>query len=251
MKKNLLIGSGAVLLIAAIAFGTFFAHPPLASARSNAPANSATSTATNPYCEQYLHDLANRLHVSVTTLEQSQRSAFDDMLNRLVRDGQLTQSQATGIRQHMQSHQVCTGNWNAKILALAAWQFMSKYHGQIENSIASGLHMTGAQLTEQLRSGRSLSQIAAMQHVSNPQLHTIVLTSIQSALTAAVSKGDLTQSQSTTFSQFLQNHPAFVNYILNAQWKNMNTGMQGGMQDMPSCMQEGMSCMPPSTMNLG
>ncbi|HLI05861.1 MAG TPA: hypothetical protein VKV40_04765 [Ktedonobacteraceae bacterium] len=219
MKKILLIGGGAVLLIAAIVFGAFFARPLLASASSNSSAGSTTATATNPYCEQYLQDLANRLNVSVTTLQQDKQSARDDVLNQMVKDGKLTQAQATAIEQKLQSHQACTGKGNGRIVNFVVAQFRSKYRGQIENSIAAGLHMTSAQLTAQLKSGKSLSQIATEQKVSSSQLHTIALTAIQSALNTAVSKGDLTQSEAASFSQYLQSHPAYLNRILNAHTK--------------------------------
>src|SRR5579884_3321734 len=217
MKKILLIGGGAIFLVAAIAFGAFFAGPLLASANSNSSASSANTSATNPYCEQYL---ANRLHVSVTTLQQDKQAARDDVLNQMVKDGKLTQAQATAIEQRLQSHQACTGKGNGKIAHLVLRQFLNKYRGQIENSIASGLHMTGAQLTAQLQAGKSLSQIATAQHVSSSQLQTIVTSAVQSALNTAVSNGDLTQSEATSFMQTLQSHPALLNNILNAHVKN-------------------------------
>ena len=220
MKKILLIGGGAIFLVAAIAFGAFFAGPLLASANSNSSASSANTGATNPYCEQYLQDLANRLHVSVTTLQQDKQAARDDVLNQMVKDGKLTQAQATAIEQRLQSQQACTGKGNGKIAHLVLGQFLSKYRGQIENSIASGLHMTGAQLTAQLQAGKSLNQIATAQHVSGSQLQTIVTGAVQSALNTAVSNGDLTQSEATSFMQTLQSHPALLNHILNAHVKS-------------------------------
>ena len=219
MKKLLLIGGGAIFLIAAIAFGAFFAGPLLASANSSSTASSASSSATNPYCEQYLQDLANRLHVSVTTLQQDKQSARVDVLNQMVKDGKLTQAQATAIEQRMQSHQACTGKGNGKVAHLVANQFLSKYRGQIENSVAAGLHLTSAQLTAKLQAGQSLSQIATAQKVSSAQLHTIVTSAIQSALNTAVSKGDLTQAEASSFTQYLQSHPAYLNHILNAHKK--------------------------------
>lgn len=219
MKKILLIGGAAVFLIAAIVFGAFFAGPLLASANSNTTASGPTSTTTNPYCEQYLQDLANRLHVPVTTLQQDKQSARDDVLNQMVKDGKLTQAQATTIEQKLQSHQACTGKGNGKITRFVTGQFLSKYHSQIENSIAAGLHMTSTQLTAQLKSGKSLSQIATAQNVSSTQLNTIVTNAVQSALNTAVSNGDLTQSEATSYSQSLQSHPALLNHVLNARVK--------------------------------
>src|SRR5713226_7783243 len=110
----------AAVLLLGITVGLVFGGPLIASAYSNAtgtsatatpttPATLATPTTTNPYCEQYLKDLANRLHVSVATLQQAQLAAHEDVLAQLVRDGKLTQKQADAIKQHLASHQECAG----------------------------------------------------------------------------------------------------------------------------------------------
>src|ERR1700724_3305706 len=113
MKKLLLIGGGSLLLLVTIGFGAFFAGPLLASANSNTTASSTAGTpTTNPYCEQYLQALAKRLNVSVTTLQQDKLGARTDVLNQMVKDGKLTQAQATAIEQRLQSHQACTGKGN-------------------------------------------------------------------------------------------------------------------------------------------
>src|SRR5215469_5632031 len=111
MKKILLIGGGSALLLLCTLFGAFFAGPLLASAR-NGQTNTAASTTptTNPYCEQYLQDLANRLGVSVSTLQQDKLGAAEDVLAQLVKDGKLTQNEAKQIEQRLESHKACTGN---------------------------------------------------------------------------------------------------------------------------------------------
>src|SRR2546428_8922359 len=111
MKKILFIGGCSALLLLCILFGAFFAGPLFASARGGQTTATAASTptATNPYCEQYLQDLAKRLGVSVSTLQQDSLAAKEDVLAQLVKDGKLTQSQADAIKQRLASHQACTG----------------------------------------------------------------------------------------------------------------------------------------------
>ena len=111
----------AAVLLLGITAGIVFGGPLIASAHSNAvgtatpttpttPATATTTTTTtNPYCELYLKDLANRLHVSVTTLEQAQLAAHEDVLAQLVRDGKLTQKQADAIKHRLTSHPTCAG----------------------------------------------------------------------------------------------------------------------------------------------
>jgi polyhydroxyalkanoate synthesis regulator phasin len=217
-KKIFIVIGGATLILMGLLVGAFFAGPLLASASSgnnqSASAASAT-TGTNAYCTQYQQNLANELHIPVSTLQQDQKTAIDATINQMVKDGKLTQSQATAIEARVNAHQACTGKGKPAGRFIAG-QFLQKYRSAIENSIASGLHLTAAQLTTQLQSGQSLSQIATAQHISATQLHTIVVNAVQSALKQAVSSGDLTQAQANSFSQLLSSHPQFLNRILHA-----------------------------------
>src|SRR5215467_4969645 len=163
MKKILIIGGGSALLLLCIAFGAFFAGPLLASARNGqttaAAAAASTPSATNPYCQQYLQDLANRLGVSVSALQQDKLAAAEDVLAQLVKDGKLTQNQANQIKQRLQSHQACTGKGNGLWGRGVMLQSLKQYLPDIASQVAQGLHMTSAQLISQLQSGKSLSEI--------------------------------------------------------------------------------------------
>ncbi|MGH2494696.1 MAG: hypothetical protein ACRDIV_08315 [Ktedonobacteraceae bacterium] len=216
MKKIFWIVGGSVFLVAAILFGAFFAGPLLASAHTNQP-NTAAATptkTTNPYCEQYLQDLANRLHVSVSTLQQDKLSAREDVLAQMVKDGKLTQSQVNAIEQRLQSHQACTGKGNGVERGIVR-SSLKQYLPNIENQVAQGLKLTSSQLTADLKNGQSLNQIATAQGVSSAQLHTIVLNAIQSAVNQAVKDGNLTQTQATNFMTALQKHPASLDHLFN------------------------------------
>jgi polyhydroxyalkanoate synthesis regulator phasin len=218
MKKILYIGGGSALLLLCILFGAFFAGPLLASARGGQTTATAasTSTATNPYCQQYLQDLAKRLGVSVSTLQQDKLAAAEDMLARLVKDGKLTQNQANQIKQRLESHQACSGNgrglWGRGVMI----QSLKQYLPGVATQVAQGLHMTASQLMTQLQSGKSLSDIATAQGVSSTQLQTLVTNAIQSTVNKAVSDGNLTQQQATNIMQMLQKNPAALNHLLNA-----------------------------------
>ena len=207
---------GAALILLGLLIGAFFAAPLIASASSgnNQSASATPTTSSNTYCTDYWQNLANELHISVTTLQQDRKTAIDDTINQMVKDGKLTQSQANTLEARVNARQLCTGKGKHGSHAIIG-QFLKKYRGDIENSVASGLHLTTTQLTGDLKAGQSLSQIATTQKVSSTQLTTIVTNAVQSALNTAVSNGNLTQSQATAFSQSLKNHPALLNMILN------------------------------------
>lgn len=219
-KKIFLVIGGATLLLIGLLVGAFFAGPLIASAASgsNQSANTTTATTgTNAYCTQNQQNLANALHVSVSTLQQDQKTAIDNTINQMVKDGKLTQSQATTLEARVNAHQACTGKGKANPFGhFVTGQFLKKYRSTIENSVASGLHLTTAQLATQLQSGQSLSQIATAQHISSTQLQTIITNAVQSALNKAVSNGDLTQTQANTYAQMMKSHPQFLAHLLNA-----------------------------------
>src|SRR6266536_703300 len=145
MKKILLIGGGSALLLLCILFGAFFAGPLLASARGGQTSATPTPSATNPYCQQYLQDLANRLGVSVSTLQQDKLAAAEDVLAQLVKDGKLTQNQANQIKQRLASHQACSGNgrglWGHGVMI----QSLKQYLPSVATQVAQGLHLTANQ----------------------------------------------------------------------------------------------------------
>ena len=217
MKKILLIGGGAALLLLCILFGAFLAGPLLASAMNGQTTATAVSTppATNPYCQQYLQDLANRLHVSVSTLQQDKLAAAEDVLAKLVKDGKLTQNQANQIKQRLESHQACTGKGRGLLGRGEMMQSLKQYLPSVVSQVASGLHMDATQLMSQLQSGKSLSDIATAQGFSTAQLQTIVTNAIQSVVNKAVSDGNLTQQQATNVMQMLQKNPGALNHLLN------------------------------------
>ena len=221
-KRTIFIFGGAALLLLAILFGAFFAGPLLAMANGSQTAT-GTPPATNPYCKQYLQDLAQRLNVSVSTLQQDKLASIEDVLNQMVKDGKLTQSQANAIKQRLTSHRACSGNrvhWQRAIIH----QFLAKYRSDLASGVAQGLHLSTNQLVTALKSGKSLNNIATSQHFTSAQLHTIVLNAAHDALNKAVSAGDLTQAQSGSISQFLQKHPQFLDHLLNQHYGKKGTG---------------------------
>jgi polyhydroxyalkanoate synthesis regulator phasin len=219
MKKLfLLIGGSALLLVALITGGIFAVHSAFAQSTSPAatPTTTTTTNATN-YCDQYQQDLAKRLGVSVSTLTGDRKSAFEDTLSQLVKDGKLTQNQADQIQQRVESNKTCSGFSATRIENRLRAQFLAKYRSQFTAQVAQGLHLTSSQLTTQLKSGKSLRAIATAQNVSATNLKTIIVNAAKSTLSQAVSSGAITQAQATSFGTFLQNHPARLLVFLQHQ----------------------------------
>ncbi|HEY1348136.1 MAG TPA: hypothetical protein VGF67_00750 [Ktedonobacteraceae bacterium] len=211
-----MIGSAAVMLLIGILFGVFFAGPLLVSAHGTTPSAAAANPAvTNPSCQQFLQDLARRLNVPLATLEQDRKAAKEDVLAQLVKDGKLTQAQADAIKQRLESRQACSGHGRVPGDKGILRQTFTKYAPTLLNTLASALHLSSTQLSSDLQSGQTLSQIASAEHIASSQLPTILLNAVQHTLDQARQAGDITQSQETAFLQVLHNHPHLIDRLLH------------------------------------
>jgi transposase-like protein len=84
--------------------------------------------------------------------------------------------------------------------------------GQSVQELASDLHLTPAQLLQDLRNGESLEEIAARQGVSQEQLQTDVMQIIHADLSRLVQDKRITQAQADRVEQRVQaNLPALLN----------------------------------------
>lgn len=214
MKRIVKLLFGSALLVGAILAGALFAIPMLVSAHgTQTTVNTAGTPNSNTYCVQYQQDLASKLNVSVQTLQQDRKTALEDELSQLVKDGKLTQNQANTLKTRIESHPNCSGK-GTPYTQFVVRQFTSEYRTDILNSVASDLHISESTLVQQLQSGKSLAQVAKGYNVTLSQLHTDVLNAVKSAASKAVSAGNLTQTQANDLNTFLQKHPHFVDHIL-------------------------------------
>ena len=88
---------------------------------------------------------------------------------------------------------------------------------QIKSQIAQGLRLSPDQLTSDLQSGKTLSDIATAQNISSTQLQTIVAGALQSALKPAVDAGTLTQQQLARMVKRIQSNPNLLDHILGGK----------------------------------
>lgn len=98
-----------------------------------------------------------------------------------------------------------------------ATKILKQYAPSIKNQIAQGLHLTPDQLTSQLQSGKTLSNIATAQNISATQLQTIVGNAVQNALKPAVAGGTLTQKQVDKLAKRFQSNPTLLDHLLSTR----------------------------------
>jgi polyhydroxyalkanoate synthesis regulator phasin len=224
LEKNriALAGVAGALLVLCILAGAFLVGPLVASAHGSTNTTSAKKDTT--YCDQYNQALAKRLGISVDTLKQDRQGAFEDVLAQMVKDGKLTQAEADQIKQREEkgAQNGCPGFGTGNFAGIRN-SLLKKYGPDLVTQVAQGLHLTSDQLTTQLQSGKSLTDIAQAQGISADALHSMVNNAITSELNKAVSAGDITQNQATAFTTYLQKHPQFLDHVLD-QHKHTGKG---------------------------
>jgi len=187
LKRNLVIG-GAVLAVAAFAGGAYAATQ-----------NSGPSTR-----QAFLTDVAKRLHVTPEQLSSALSGAYLDQLQAAVKDGRLTQAEANAIQQRLKQKGA------APALPFGFFGFghrgfpgPGRLGGRVGvmagpgtlRAAANYLGLTGAQLFQQLSSGKSLAQIATAKGKSVSGLEQAMSTAAKSRLDKLVAAKVITAAQ--------------------------------------------------------
>jgi hypothetical protein len=189
LKRNLVIGVAA-LAVAAFAGGAYAATQ-----------NSGPSTR-----QAFLNDVAKRLHVTPQELNSALTGAAVDQLQAAVNAGRITQAQANALEQRLKTR------GTAPLLPLTpgleiprgfpglrgafpGGAFAFGLRGFGIGAAASYLGMSGAQLFQQLNSGKSLAQIATAKGKTVAGLEQAMTAPIKKALDTAVSAKAITAAR--------------------------------------------------------
>lgn len=233
MKKMLTIGGALAILFVGIIVGAVYGSAKIASA--NSTTSTASNAPTNTYCTQFQQDLAKRLNVSTSTLQQAEVAAADDTLAQMVKDGKLTQTQANQIKSRLANGIPCNfmgkGGHGVGKGGRGGFGFggpqLQQYMTAVESQVAQGLGISSSTLTSDLQNGQTLHQIASAHNVSDSKLESIIKSAVQSELKSAVSAGTITQTQANNISQQL-NNSQFLSNIISHPLGHMHMGVRPG-----------------------
>jgi AraC-like DNA-binding protein len=152
-------------------------------------AYAATQSGTSSR-QQFINDVANRLHVSPDQLQSALKAAMLDRINEAVKDGRLTQAQANAIEQRI--------NQGKLPLFFGHRRVRSGLRHLELRAAEQYLGLTRAQLIAQLRSGKSLAQVAQAQGKTTTGLEAAMTAALKTRLDQAVSAGRITNVQEQT-----------------------------------------------------
>ena len=198
--------SGAVVAITASAAGVPIV--PFAASPSPSPKASASPGAKQAACNDFMNHLASNLGKKPSDVQSAAKSAITQTIDDQVKAGTLTQQQADKLKSKLGDQQLCSG-------ALAGLGRPGAGGGGPAKAIAQhymadaakALGMTEADLGAQLKSGKSLKDIAAAKGMDENAFRTAFVAAVKSDLDQQVAAGKLTAQQEQTVLQRLQTAP--------------------------------------------
>lgn len=179
----------------------------VAFAAGGGAAYAATQSSSNPQ-QAFVNDVAKRLHVSPQRLTSAIKAAEIDRLNAAVKDGRLTRAQANTIKQRMLAkgppfafgpgpgqfrHPPGPGQFGHPPGPVGGGLFFG--HASPVAAAAGYLGLSVPQLFNEMRSGRSLDQIAKARGKSVSGLDRAITATVRSRLDQALAAGRITKSQ--------------------------------------------------------
>lgn len=224
MRNRILLPiAGVVLLLVGLAGGMLIGGHFIAQAA--APQHytvRSDSTQASKYCATYEQALANDLKVAPSALEQANIDAMTQVLDQMVKDGQITKTERDQIVPLLKQLGVspCTQLTNGKAIMqylqgnpLIVQQALAA-HAALNSAVAGALHMTPDALSTALGNHKTVAQLAKQQSVSIDAVNTAYLNAAKSFLAQAVSSGMITQAQADGLNKTLAQAVAKGSYPL-------------------------------------
>ncbi len=171
-----------------------------------------TQSSTNPR-QAFLSDVAKRLHVSPQRLTAAVKAALVDQVNAAVKAGRLSQAQGNAIKEQITKSGALPfpfpflgpPGFRGPHVFLPPPLLFGGHAGPLAGA-AGYLGLSDAHLFNELRSGRSLAQIAKAKGKSAAGLERAMTAAIKSGLERAVSAGRLSKSEAQQLLSRLTSH---------------------------------------------
>jgi DNA-binding CsgD family transcriptional regulator len=214
MNKNLKIGLASLALIA-----TPLTYNLVMAQTTGTPSAAAQAF---DYSKVFVQKLATALGIDQTKLEAAIKTAGNATVDDALKNQSITLDQATQMKARVASGEFGVWGRGGRGGGMGGRDGgMGMMGGKMGGGIsqialletaAKTLNLSITQLDTELRSGKTLTEIAAAQKVSLETVKSAVLASLKTQLAAAVKAGSLTQAQS---DQIYKNAEADTNFGLH------------------------------------
>jgi len=180
---------------------------------------------------QEFHDaVAGILGISVEEYDTALDQAREQVLDKAVEEGNLTQNQADRIRERADQGfgpGMMGGGLGRGMMGRGlGWGMMGDSQDSLIAVAADKLGMTVDELQTQLKDGKTIADLASEKGVDLQSIVDAFMTSRQEALSQAVTDGKITQEQA---DQMLENMRDMVEDHLNGEMPAFGPGGCGGM----------------------
>jgi hypothetical protein len=162
-------------------------------------------------CEAYQAALAQKLGISVEKLQQAQKDTTKDLIDQAVKNGKLKADQAAELKKKLDESKGC-----APFGALGqrgGSQNGTPKAGTLRAGLQTGLDaaakalgMTSDQLTSELKSGKSIADLAKVKNVDLKAVRDAVIAAEKAAIDQAVKNNKTTQAQADKLKAALDKH---------------------------------------------
>ena len=142
---------------------------------------------------RYEELLAQKLGITVERLREAQKAARDQMIDDAVADGQLTQEQAARLK----SKDVGA----ARGLALGRGGALLHALNAVRGAGAEAIGVPREELSQELRAGKSLAEIAGENNIDRDDLEERLRKSLGAAIDKAEAEGHVTADQASRLKQ--------------------------------------------------
>ena len=198
--------SGAVVAITASAAGL----PVVPFAASPSPKASASPSTRQQACDDFMNHFASNLGKKPADVQSAGQKAFGQTVDDQVKAGKLTQQQGDALKQKFASGQLCSGlgKFDGPAPGNRPGPGMARGFGErYLADAAKALGMSESDLQSQLRSGKSLKDIAASKNMDEAAFRTAFIAAVKSDLDQQVASGKMTSAQEQAALAKLQTAP--------------------------------------------
>jgi hypothetical protein len=197
------VAGGAILLVGLVAGALISGGLPAwaAGALGGNMLAGQSSPAPTGYCQTYLQALANTLNVPEATLLQANQSALKATIQQAYKDGKISQTQEQNLLNRVANAKPCDRRGLGRFVGGPRGAGVPQVNGAraaIETAVAGKLGISSATLESDLRSGKTLQQIASDRGIAltgTNGLNAAYLAAVQQQLNQAVRASSITQTQ--------------------------------------------------------
>ena len=173
--------------------------------------------------QTFWQTLADKLGVSVATLQQDVRDALKAVVAQMLKNGRLTQLQADNLDTRIDQFSFDKSPFGG-FMGRRGFGFDRGVFGAqgVLDAAAQKLGMTSQDLLTELRSGKTLADVAKEKNVSTDDLKAAIVKTVGAQIDQAVTDGKLTQAQADNAKAQLNN------LSLDQMWFNRGQGNMPG-----------------------